>query len=74
MKILIENEEVAVEKANTLRLTRSWNGDVVVEDEDGWHIVGFKAVNGKISIVRYSGVGKENFNVDEDGIIEEVGE
>lgn len=49
----------------SLMLTKRLSGDIVVVDEtSGYDLVGFRVVEGKVSLIRYAGVHDANvFNV-----------
>lgn len=47
----------------------------VVDEESGWSLVGFKVVDGKINVIRYTSVGNpEVFKVNTKGQLVEVSE
>jgi len=76
MKITFEGAEGSEEQIIKFRFTSNSENDVVVEENsEGFSVIGFKVVNGKISLVRYSGIGNDYFfNVNDYGQIEEVDE
>ena len=66
--------EYGVEETVELDLRADSRNTITVESADGYSIVGFRVVDGRVSLIRYSSVGGISFNTNDNGQIEEVNE
>lgn len=75
MKKLKVSGQVESEEVIELRLVKNESGELVVEDaREDWSVVGFRIVDGKIKLIRYTSIEDENYSINKDGQIEEVEE
>lgn len=65
MKVVIASEQKPEEHIE-LRLTTDSDGIVAVQDQNDYYVVGFKVVDGKVSLARYSSLPDDKYNVEED--------
>jgi hypothetical protein len=73
MKVQIAKPKEAEEPKVSLEFSEE-DDEVFVKDEEGWVIVGFRVVGGKIKLFKYSGIDDERFATDKKGRILETAE
>lgn len=67
---------IAVPKEVDLRTFSLYvDGDtLVLQDENGWSVVGLKVVDNKIKLIRYSSIEDDAYETDSNGRVEETEE
>ena len=65
MKVVIAPETKPEEQIE-LRLVTDSDGAVTIQDQNDYYIVGFRVVDGKVSLIRYSSLPYDKYNVEED--------
>ena len=73
MKVQIAKPKEAEEPKVSLELIELGD-EVFVKDEEGWTLVGFKVVGGKLRLTKYAGIDDERFATDKKGRILETAE